>query len=57
MIGRIPLIAVLVGSLAFAGQAAADHGSRSDALITGSPQFTLNSRTGASLRLPQTRSQ
>ncbi len=35
MIGRIPLIAVLVGSLAFAGQAAADHGSRSDALITG----------------------
>jgi hypothetical protein len=35
MIGRIPLLAVLIGSLALAGPAAADHGSDRHALIAG----------------------
>lgn len=35
MIGRIPVLAVLIGSLALAGPAAADHGSDRHRVIAG----------------------
>lgn len=35
MIGRIPLLAVLIGSLALSGQAAADHGPNRESVIAG----------------------
>lgn len=52
MIGRIPLLAVLIGSLALAGPAAADHGSNSNALITGAVVGAVVGGVLASSRYP-----
>lgn len=52
MIGRIPLLAVLIGSLALAGPAAADHGSNRNALITGAVVGAVVGGVLASSRYP-----